>query len=51
VCNWSKSASSSVADLQLHYNSAPLAKAFEVGLDKNVLPTASSGSTSARARY
>lgn len=37
VCGWSKSGNTSIADLQLHYNSAPIAQAFKLGLDKHLL--------------
>lgn len=38
VCEWTRPGNSSgLADLQLHYNGAPLAKAFKVGLQQNLL--------------
>lgn len=37
-CGWTKPGNSTgVADLQLHYNSAPLSRAFKVGLERNLL--------------
>jgi uncharacterized protein DUF3558 len=38
VCEWTRPGNSSgLADLQLHYNAAPLAKAFKVGLQQNLV--------------
>jgi hypothetical protein len=38
VCGWTRPGNSiGIADLQLHYNGAPLAKAFKVGLQQNLL--------------